>query len=85
MAVLPVPVLVASLMCCCRCQLPAWSVAAHASCPLDAGASCRLCVVLLGPAAGLVSCCRCQLPVWSAAAGAGCRLRVGAAGASASG
>ncbi|KAE8884267.1 hypothetical protein PF005_g26781 [Phytophthora fragariae] len=44
MAVLPVPVLVASLMCCCRCQLPAWSVAARASC--------RLGVVLPVPAAG---------------------------------
>ncbi|KAE8884303.1 hypothetical protein PF003_g31634 [Phytophthora fragariae] len=66
MAVLPVPVLVASLMCSCRCQLPAWSVAARASCRHNAGASCRLGVVpvagirpVLG--AGLVLCCRCQL------------------------
>ncbi|KAE8951432.1 hypothetical protein PR001_g33723, partial [Phytophthora rubi] len=50
MAVLTVPVLVASLRYCCRsqlpakshCQLPAWYIAARASCRLDAGASCRL-------------------------------------------
>ncbi|KAE8957992.1 hypothetical protein PR001_g31186 [Phytophthora rubi] len=41
------PVLVAGFVLCCWCQLPAWSLAAGASCRLDgdasgAGASCRL-------------------------------------------
>ncbi|KAE8953423.1 hypothetical protein PR002_g32387 [Phytophthora rubi] len=68
MAVLTVPVLVASLRYCYRsqlpakshCQLPAWYIAARASCRLDAGASCRLRVVLLVSAAGLVCWCRSQ-------------------------
>ncbi|KAE8977166.1 hypothetical protein PR002_g25095 [Phytophthora rubi] len=65
MAVLPVPVLVASLMCGSRCQLLAWSVAA--------GASGRLGLLLPEPVAGLVPvlpepfadlvcCCQSQLP-----------------------
>nr|KAE8916181.1 hypothetical protein PF009_g33493 [Phytophthora fragariae] len=70
MAVLTVPVLVASLMCCwrcqlpacCRCQLPDWSI--------RAGVSCRLGLLQHVPVAGLMPvlvaclglCCRCQLP-----------------------
>ncbi|KAE8957276.1 hypothetical protein PR001_g31431 [Phytophthora rubi] len=50
------PVLVAGFVLCCWCQLPAWSVAA--------GASCRLGLLVAVPAAGLVCCSTCQLPAW---------------------
>ncbi|KAE8957993.1 hypothetical protein PR001_g31185 [Phytophthora rubi] len=79
------PVLVAGLLLCCWCQLPAWSVAARASCRLDAGASCRLRVVLLVPAAGLVSCCRLDGGAYGAGLVSCCRLDGGAYGAGASG
>ncbi|KAE8977168.1 hypothetical protein PR002_g25097 [Phytophthora rubi] len=66
-------------MCCCCGQLPAWSLAA--------GASCRVGLLLPVPVAGLVPVLpvpvpvaslmcgsRCQLPAWSVAAGASGRL-----------
>ncbi|KAE9286699.1 hypothetical protein PR003_g26246 [Phytophthora rubi] len=43
-------------MCCCRGQLPAWSVAAVAS-----G---RFGLLLPVPVAGFVCCWQCQLPAW---------------------
>ncbi|KAE8884309.1 hypothetical protein PF003_g31632 [Phytophthora fragariae] len=78
MAVLPVPVLVASLMCCCRCQLPASSVAARASCRFGQLQHVPVAGVMPVLVAGLVLCCRCQLPAWSVAARANCRHKAGA-------
>ncbi|KAE9260743.1 hypothetical protein PR003_g34233 [Phytophthora rubi] len=50
------PVLVAGLVLCCWCQLPAWSI--------RAGVSCRLGLLQHVPVAGLVNWCWCQLPAW---------------------
>ncbi|KAE8884307.1 hypothetical protein PF005_g30503 [Phytophthora fragariae] len=48
------PVLVAGLVLCCRCQLPAWVIAV--------GASYRFGLMLPVLVAGSVCCCRGQLP-----------------------
>ncbi|KAE8953137.1 hypothetical protein PR002_g32472, partial [Phytophthora rubi] len=68
------PVLVAGLVLCCSCQLPAWSVGAGASSRLGLLVPELVAGLMAMPGAGLVCRCRCQLPAWSVFAGTSCRL-----------
>ncbi|KAE9064504.1 hypothetical protein PF010_g28583 [Phytophthora fragariae] len=58
------PVVVAGVVLCCHCQLPAWCRCQLPAWSVAAVASGRFGLLLPVPVAGFICCWQCQLPAW---------------------